>query len=187
MVRIIIFLFSVINICISCKNNAGKDVKKADSANQARLDSGLNNNSIVIDENSSAFLVRASALFDEIVVLTGYVRQQSETEHVKNFVNQLYVEYSSLKDSLVRLAIAKNIVLPSDSLPAQESIARLKNEGIAFLDKSVLNYVNKTTQSAVELFENALLDAKDPEIRSFADKSLLVLRKLLTAGKHLEK
>jgi putative membrane protein len=54
-------------------------------------------------------------------------------------------------------------------------------------DKAIISYLIKAHGKAVSLFENAVLDAKDPEIRSFADKTVPLLRTHLESAKELEK
>lgn len=171
----------------SCNNKGTDSVEKADSANQAKLDSGLKRNAVVVDENSSNFLVRAAALMMELYVVSAYFRQQAEKQPTKDFMNQLYEFQRSLCDTILALAFNKNIVLPADSTMGIEVIDGLKNGKGNLYDGPMLSYVIKAHEKAIPLFENAILDAKDPAIRSFADKTVPQLRAHLVSVKGLDK
>jgi putative membrane protein len=56
-----IFFITVTLFTVAACNNKGKDsVEKADSANKAHIDTAMNQNKVVVDEESSSFLVKAA-------------------------------------------------------------------------------------------------------------------------------
>lgn len=161
---------------LSCNNSSEDNVEKADSINKARQDSALEMNGVVIDENSSNFLVRAAAFNFETLSVA---RLHNSKQPIGVFVDSLLAFHSSMKDSIDAMAIRKKIFIAADT-----SVSTVKNQE---LEKNIIEFIINAYEKAIPLFENAILDAKEPEIRSFADKTIPTLRTHLASAKDLQK
>jgi len=85
---------------ISC-NNAGKDsVEKADSANNAHIDSALTHNTTVLDEESSSFLVKATDNCMAEIQLASMAQQKALSKQVRDFSSMLVHDNSVLNDQV---------------------------------------------------------------------------------------
>lgn len=182
----ILFLSSVV---FTACNNFGKDsVGKADSANQANLDTALNNNSTVIDDGSSAFLVRAINGGMTETDITAYAQQNAVYQPVKDFAVMLFNDHTAVNNTIKGIAAQKNIVLPTAiSTDKQKEINNLKGLAPKDFDKEFIRIIIRNHEAGIEMFTAALLDTKDADVRAFADKTLPALKAHLALAKELEK
>lgn len=175
-------------ICCSCINSGKDSIEKADSANDAKLDTGLNRNTIVIDEASSSFLVRVANGGMAEEVMASYAHEHAFYEDVKGFAAMLHHDHAAVNEMVKGLASRKNITLPATvSVDKQNEINSLQNKTGKYLDREFLNTMIKNHETGIDMFENAMLDAKDPDVRSFADKTLPTLRIHLDSARSLQK
>jgi len=102
-------------ILLAC-NNAGKDsVEKADSVNEAKLDSSslINPPPIATDEETSSFLVKAANGGMEEMQLGEIVRQKAVNQKVKDFGAMMIKDHSAENDLIKSLAARRNVTLPT--------------------------------------------------------------------------
>ena len=181
-----IAFFSVI-ILSACKGKAKDSVVVADSTNKAIQDSALKYHDVVIDEKSSAFLVRLSVALKTELQIAGMAQHLAITPAVKDFAATLFDDLTAMNDSTNSLSTRKNVTLPTtlskDHLDQIESFK--KTLGLA-ADKFFISYVVKNHESMMEQFKNALLDTKDPEVRSLSDIDLLLFKKYLATAKSIQ-
>ena len=188
MKKMTVLLLLPIMLSISC-NNAGKDsVEKADSANTANLDTGLNQNSIVIDEESSSFLVRVANSGMAEVEMTSLAQQKATYPSVKDFAGMLHTDHLALNDQVKNLAGQKNIVLPAMVTDEkQKEINNLQNKKGKDFDRFFIKTMIDNHQASIEMFMKAMENAKDADVKSFADKTLPALRMHLDSAKAIQK
>lgn len=173
-------------LLIACNNRSADEVAKADSANRAILDSGLQHNQVVIDEASADFLVRFSNIVAAEKEIASIAMHEGISPTVKDFAATLYRELSGIMDSIVSLRSQKNIVLPSIvSGKEKENITLIKTLRGEKLDKAFLKYVVDTHTGTKKLFQQAMTDVKDEEIRAFADISEIIFKKYLNEASRL--
>ena len=175
-------------IFLAC-NNAGKDsVEKADSANTANADTALNRNEVVIDENSSSFLVRVANGGMAEVEMTMQAEQKAVYEDVRSFAAMLHRDHSGVNETVRSLAVQKKITLPATiSAEKQKEIDHLKKNTGKNLDREFIKTMIKNHEAGITMFQQAMQDAKDAEVRSFADKTRPTLRAHLDSAKALQK
>ena len=173
-------------ISVSCNNRTTDQVAKADSANRANLDSGLQHNQVVIDEASADFLVRFSNIVAAEKEIAFTAMHEGINPTVKDFAATLYRELTGIMDSIVSLRAQKNIVLPSVvSGKEQEDITLIKTLRGEKLDKAFLKYVVDTHNETKKIFQQAMTEVKDEEIRAFADISEIIFKKYLNTATKL--
>src|SRR5205085_9027937 len=97
----------------ACNNNSKDSVEKADSINKARQDSGVNNNGTnVIDEESSAFLVKIANSGMAEVKMTEIAQQKATLPAVRDFAAMLHRDHSAVNEQVKSMASQKNVALP---------------------------------------------------------------------------
>lgn len=182
-------LVILFGISIGACNNRGKDsIEKADSANQANLDTALRQKGVVIDENSSSFLVRVFDICTAASQMTAIAKHQAVSVQVKDFAATLYLELSTIVDSIKMIGNRKNVVMPARvSVDRSEEIESLRSARGRNLDKDFLKHIINSQESAMREMEDAMLDSKDEDVRSFADLTLILFRKYLTTALTLQK
>ena len=181
-----IILFAVV-ICVSaCKGKAKDSVVQADSINKAQLDTSLKHNEVVVDEKSAAFLVRVSDGLKTELQIAGMAQHLAVTPPVKELAATLFHELTTINDSANSLAARKNLSLPGElSKERLDQVEAFKKTLGLASDKFFISYVIQNHETMDEQFKNALLDAKDPEVRSFSDLTLVLFKKYLSTAKKL--
>ena len=184
------FLFVLLFIW-AC-NNAGKDsVEKADSVNEAKLDSSTVNTpppTIATDEESSSFLVRAANGGMEEMQLGEIARQKAVNQNVKDFGTMMVKDHSAENDVVKAMAARRNVTLPTavGDKEKKEINDLNKKSGagfdIAYMKNMIRNHTKKIT-----LFENASDKVKDTEVKTFIDNALPQLRNYLDSAKAIQK
>ena len=185
--KIYSYILSALTVLyISC-NNEGKDsLEKADSINEANLDTALTHNMVVLDEENSSFLVNAANNSMTELQLGELAQQKAISQKIKNFSSMLVHDHSVLKDQVKSLAAEMNVALP-DTIGNEEQkqlTLLMQKKGSGF-DKNFIEAVVKNYEEAIGLYEKALLNRKDPDINSFADKTLMTLHMHLDSAKSI--
>src|SRR5688572_15227948 len=104
-----LFGIFVLNAC----NNAQKDsVEIADSTNKANIDTALNRNTTVIDENSAEFMVITANNGMAELDMAAMATQKASTKRVKDLGSMLVHDHGALNEQVKILAAEKNTVLP---------------------------------------------------------------------------
>jgi putative membrane protein len=177
-----------IMLIISCNNASTDSVEKADSANAANVDTAMNRNTLVIDEESSSFLVRVANSGIAEVEMTSLAQQKATYQSVKDFAGMLHKDHSAVNEQVRNLAGQKNIVLPATvSDEKQKEIDNLKNKTGKDFDRVFIKTMVDNHQAGIDMFQKAMENAKDADIKSFADKTLPALRMHLDSAKAIQK
>jgi putative membrane protein len=173
---------------MSC-NNASKDsVEKADSTNAANLDTNLNRNNVVIDEESSSFLVRVANGGMAEVEMSSLAQQKASYPSVKDFAGMLHTAHSALNDEVKNIASQKNVALPATvSDEKQKDIDNLQKKTGKDFDKVFIQTMINNHQAGIDMFQKASENAKDADVKAFADKTLPALRMHLDSAKAIQK
>lgn len=138
------FYIAAILCMLACNNSGKSSVEKADSANAARLDSGLQHNETVIDEGSSTFLVRAFNINSTEEKLAGVAHMNASNSDLKSFAAMLHHHHTALSDSIRSLAIQKKIVLPTSITDEKmEKVNEIEHKKGTVLDKDFLSAIIK--------------------------------------------
>ncbi|TMI66277.1 MAG: DUF4142 domain-containing protein [Bacteroidetes bacterium] len=177
-----------IMLFISCNNTATDSVEKADSANAANVDTAMNRNNVVIDEESSSFLVRVANSGIAEVEMTSLAQQKAIYQSVKDLAGMLNKDHSAVNEQVRNLAGQKNIVLPATvSDEKQKEIDNLKNKTGKDFDRAFIKTMVDNHQAGIDMFQKAMENAKDADVKSFADKTLPALRMHLDSAKAIQK
>jgi putative membrane protein len=109
--------------------------------------------------------------------------EKATNPDVKAYARMMVDGHKKATDELRTLALAKGVTLPDDaSLMDKAKTKVLEERSGASFDKHYIESIGiKAHEDAIKRFEKASKDAKDPEVKAFADKLLPDLRT------HLEK
>lgn len=106
---------------------------------------------------------------------------------VKAFAQTLANEHSKANDELKQLASSKQVAV-SEQLPAsmQRDLDKLGKKSGKEFDREFIKQVGiKDHEKDIKLFEKAGKNAKDPEIRAWAEKTLPTLQQHLAEARRL--
>jgi putative membrane protein len=192
------FVLLALPIVFAC-NNGGKDsVEKADSANEAKSDTGANYNdttnknanagTIAVDQSTADFMVKVADVGMTEVKLGGIAQDKAMNKRIKDFGEMMKRDHSQAGDELKSLARRKNVTLP-DSVGSdhRKKIDNLEKKSGKDFDKAYIDMMVDGHQSTVNDFEKASNNTKDPDVKSWVDKTLPTLRMHLDSAKAIQK
>jgi len=106
---------------------------------------------------------------------------------VKSFAEQMIKDHTKVGDELDQLAASKNVKVPTE--PSLTQKTKLKLLGVydgANFDKHYASEIGVSAhEDTVKLFRKASQEAKDPEVKAFAEKNLPALEHHLEMAKTL--
>ena len=181
----ILFLSAII---LACNNAAEDSVERADSINQANIDSPSVNQSVVADEETATFLVKAAdggmtemQLGELAVIKAGNAR-------VKEFGDMMVQGHSAVNAQVKDLATSRNVVLPdSVSDESRRHVEDLSKKSGAGFDKSYMREVIRSHESIIDLFEKSMERVKDAEVKTFINNTLPKVKEHLESARALQK
>lgn len=100
--------------------------------------------------------------------------EKSSNPDVKDFATLMVDEHTTVGDNLKKLAISKNVEAPTEpSLAQRAKIAVLEKLDGATFDKQYVRMIGVDAhKDAVKLFSKNAGEAKDPDVKDFAAKTL---------------
>lgn len=137
---------------------------------------------------SPAEFVQQAAVSDMFEIETGEMAtEKSETEMVVDFGQMLVDDHTMSSTILMTIAAAKNIDVPTTLTEEKQAIRdRLAGkEGMEF-DKDFANAQVEAHEEAIALYQRAVDELEDEELRTFAENVLPVLQEHLQEAQVLE-
>jgi len=162
----------------SCNNTASNDAKaKADSINEAKVDRQDDNMTKGIAEKDAKFATDAANGGMAEVELGKLAQEKATDAKVKEFGSMMVTDHSKANDELKILAQSKGIELPT--MPGEDE-QKIKQELSAKsgkdFDKAYVDQMVTDHKKTITLFENALNDVEDADLKQFIQKTLPVLK-----------
>jgi putative membrane protein len=116
-------------------------------------------------------------------------RDGAASSEVKKFADQMIADHGKANKELMELAKKVGLDVPAKMLdPDQKLYDKVKAAKGAEFDKVYMDAQVKAHDDAVELFNNAAKNAKDPGLKAFAEKTLPVIKSHQEhAKKHAQK
>jgi putative membrane protein len=106
---------------------------------------------------------------------------------VKAFANSMIADHTKVADELKALAATKNVTLPDAPSVKQKAEIKLIDAGDndKFDERYAKAFGVKAHEETIQLFEEASREAKDPEVKAWAQKTLPGLKHHLEMAKAL--
>ena len=139
-----------------------------------------------LDKKDAKFLENAAGggMFE---VQAGQLAQQrSQDAQVKSFGQMLVTDHTAANEELKNLASQKGVSIPA-ALPKKEQKTMDKLDKSKNFDKDFVKVGVEDHKHDIKDFEKAARDAKDPDVKAFAAKTLPTLQKHLQAAEELQK
>jgi putative membrane protein len=155
----------------------------------------LNNNNMTntgspFDPADTTFVMKAAMGGMEEVDLGNLASQQAASERVKNFGAMMVRDHTQANNELMSLAnghgmnIASGMALPADMQKDKTNL--VAKQGAAF-DKAYMNMMVSDHRKDVAEFEKASKNAKDPQLKDFATRTLPTLKTHLDSAIAVQK
>jgi putative membrane protein len=114
------------------------------------------------------------------VELGNYAAAHATSDPVKQFGQRMAADHSKANDELKSLASSKGIDLPaSPDRKTQKEVAKYEKEKQARFDHEYMEHMVKDHKKDVKEFEKEAKNAKDPDLKAFAEKTLPTLQEHL--------
>jgi putative membrane protein len=173
---------------MACKNNQkDKDsVSIAKEVNKDKADTGSNipmnkdtvAETMAVERADANFAVEAANGNMIEVQLAGLAKTKAVNSRVKKFAAMMITDHMKLNEDLQKIASAKNISLPQAlSDEGKKDIDNLNKKTGKDFDRAYMHMMLADHKKDVSEFEKAAKDCKDPELKSFIEQALPVMRK----------
>ena len=185
----IFLLAAFLIILLACNNEAKDSVEKADSINEVKQDSSVANpQTIVTDEESTSFLVKAANNGMAEVQLGDLAQQKAINPRVKEFAAMMKTDHAATNELVATLASERKVTLPVAVGDIQKKDIEDLNKkmGSAF-DRAYIKTMIRAHQETIDLFERAADKAKDSGVKTFIDNTLPKLKNHLDSAKSIQK
>ncbi|MCF0073658.1 DUF4142 domain-containing protein [Dyadobacter sp. CY261] len=177
-----VLMLATVMAFTACNSNKTEDTKEvAEEQNEAKLDT-------TNLEDDAEFAV-AAADGSLIEVQLGELAQTNAANaDVKKFGQTMVTEHSKASEELKTLASQKNITLPAmlsdDKQKKYDDLAKMKG---AEFDKAYISYMVDDHKEDISEFEEAAKEAKDPDVKAWAEAKLPTLKHHLEMAEALNK
>jgi putative membrane protein len=141
-----------------------------------------------LDKDDREFLVKAGEGGIAEVNLGQLASTKAASADVKAFGNQMVSDHSKANDELKALAQQKSLTLAGTAgKEGEETSNKLSAKNGKDFDKAYMDDMVKDHEKDVKEFEKASKDAKDPDIKAWAAKTLPTLQHHLQMAKETQK
>jgi putative membrane protein len=189
MKKIIQCLLPLAAILFSCNNSQPKDpVEKADSANNAKIDTSAAANYIKTDQETSMFLVAVADGGMAEVDLGILAQEKGMNPAIKSFGTMMVHDHTGGNGIVKNLAALRNVTLPAslgeNNQKLKDKLSKLK--GAAF-DNEYIDAMIKDHKEDIFEFEKVRDRTADGDVKDFAIKTLPMLQMHLDSAQAIQK
>lgn len=183
---------------VACKNKQSDQdsVRIAKEVNKDKADTGrnipMNKDTVAatmaVQKADADFAVEAANDNMIAIQLGGLAKTKAVNTRVKDFAMMMIKDHMKINEGLKKIATAKNISLPEAlSKEAGKDIDNLSRKERANFDRAYINMMVADHRKELNKFEKAAKDCKDPDLKSFIEETLPVLRKLRDSAHAIDK
>jgi len=139
-----------------------------------------------LDKKDREFIEKAAAGGMLEVEAGKMAQSKSQNADVKSFGDMLATDHSAANDELKALAQKKGVAVPA-SLPKKEQKMLDKMASAKNFDKEFIHDGVQDHKKDIKEFEKVSKEAKDPDVKAFAAKTLPTLQKHLQRAEEIDK
>jgi putative membrane protein len=137
-----------------------------------------------LDPADKDFVMKAAQGGMAEVMLGQMASSKGTSPDVKNFGNRMVSDHGKANDELKQLAQNKGMALPSDTDKEHKDAAdKLSKANGSDFDKQYISNMVEDHEKDVKEFQKASTDAKDPDLKAWASKTLPTLQDHLKMAK----
>lgn len=136
------------------------------------------------DERDAQFLVNAAEIHMEEIGLAKLAQQKGTTSPIKELGRTIEQTHQTALDELTTLAKRKKITIPNTITDqGDESYRSLNEKAGDDFNESYAKLMIEKHEDAIAVYEKGSKKSRDKQIREWANSTLTVLRKNLSAAK----
>lgn len=163
-------------------NQSGKhdSVAKANSLNAAK--DTTRQLSIAVEKGDAEFTVEAASGGMTEVTLGNMAHEKGINNRVKSFGMMMVNDHTKLNNMVKAIAITKNISIPKvPGAKEQKLIAELSKKSGKDFDKAYVDAMIEDHEDDIKVFQKAAKNCADPDVKSFAARTIPMLQAHLDA------
>lgn len=178
---ILIAIVTVLQLLQACNGNSKHDtVAKADSLNAVK--DTTKQLSIAVEKGDAEFIVDAANGGMTEVELGKLASQKGISKQVKNFGLMMVKDHSKINNMVKAIAVTKNISIPkAPGVKEQKTISKLNGKSGKDFDKAYIDDMIDDHKKDIKAFQAAAKKCLDPDVKSFAAKTISILQEHLDA------
>ena len=139
-----------------------------------------------LDRNDKQFIEKAAKDGMAEVELGRLAQSKASSDQVKQFAKHMEQDHSMANDQLMQIAQSKGVSVPQAPDRSQSKKAeKLGKESGADFDKKYMAEMVKDHEKALKLFRQEAQNAKDPELKSFAQQTAQKISEHLSMAKQI--
>lgn len=177
------------NMSSNSANSGTNNDMNASNTNASASDTNNNSSSSKLSWSDKRFLTKVAKANEDEIKLAQLGSQQASNPDVKNFAQQLVTDHQKLAQDLQTLASNKGVELKSEQKAEQgeshEYKKLAKASGTDF-DRQFMDHMVSDHKKDVKEFKDRADDAKDPDVKSFAQNALPTLQHHLQMAQQLQ-
>lgn len=159
---------------LACGNNTNRQDAPDDSVEQVER---LNDSIAATRGDDTDFAVKAADAGLAEVQLGELALQKASAQSVKDFARKMIDDHKKANDELKAIADRKGITLPpAPGKDHVDHLQKMQDKSGAEFDRDYISMMVDDHAKVVDLFEKAANDAEDTDLKSFAAKTLPVLK-----------
>jgi len=160
------------------------DRRSADDSVDQAMD--VNDTTAMVYEDDAEFAVKAADAGLSEVQLGRLAMERATDARVKDFATRMVRDHEQANDELLSIAARHNITLPPAASEDEVDKQRdLREKSGADFDRAYMRQMVDDHDDAVSLFEDAASDARNPDLQSFAARTLPALKKHLEEARSI--
>jgi putative membrane protein len=132
--------------------------------------------STALRPNETAFLQDATAGGRAATELARLAVSQASSSSLRDLAQQMLGDYTQINNALEGLARRKAVTLPLSPTGFSSDFRQLSARTGQNFDRAYVHTIGETSQRELRLFESAVANAKDADVRDLAGSLLPVLR-----------
>lgn len=140
----------------------------------------------MVEKADKSFVTKAANSGMMEVALGQLAAKNASSQQVKDFGQMMVTDHTKANDELKSLASSKNIKIPAKMGAKQnQKVEKFSKMTGQEFDKKYMQAMVKEHEKDVKNFQKASKDAKDPDIKAWAAKTLPTLEQHLQKAKEL--
>lgn len=141
---------------------------------------------VALNAMETDFVKTAAAAGQYEVALARLAAEKATDPAIKSYASMLVEHHTGVNDQLQLLASNANVPLAASvPMAKQQSLDKLSQASGTAFDKEFIQTITRDHKDGIALFERATRDAKNAEVRSFAQATLPTLQAHLSAAERL--
>jgi len=138
-------------------------------------------------QSDGNFVRDAGAANQAEIALGKLATSRAASPAVKDFGHKMVVDHTKAYDELAQTAKAKGVPVPTEPTAAQKrTAARLEKLSGAAFDKEFAAVMVDDHKKAVGLFQHEATNGRDPDLKTWAARTLPTLQEHLQMAQHLQ-